>query len=599
MRGRRTARARTAIGIAAPLLLIGALAWPMLFTNATFNEDWSNHLWYLWHQSRALAAAHRPSLFLSYDGGVLYPFYAFYGGTLYALAGTLALALGDTLLAYVLTYLLALAAAYGGWLWLARMFGLRRWIAHVPGLVFVTSAPYLTMVYGLGDWPEFIAVSAMPLMIAAALSVLRAPRLRLWPALALAASATVFFGSHLLTAIWGATCLLLLAGALALPIPAARRTVTRAGLLRLAGLLIPAALVSAWFLLPLAAYETQTVTSHSYPFHDLLGKSMYVVAARHLFTLSRAPDSGTVLTLALPVLAIAWVLANAVALLIARRRGPWMRALLTITGATAAVLVTMTHAGLIRALPRMYAIVEFSFRLESYVLLGVSGMLLATLVLLRDGGPRTTRWRLLLVPICAFSVFGALEQVGRHRRGIGRTAAMAHFMQPTLEQEGLLDYVDDELPILHHRYPAVRFPPGAALAGHTAAVLAPPGVRRIDTNLRAGPDLVHVTGARIVGTDSHADDVLELTSVQQRPARITAGPSRTLPVVAGELLSLLALLALGALLCAVAIRERRVARGSVNAAHDPVNATHHPAGAARGSPAPHTARRHRASRMRP
>ncbi len=195
-------------------------------------------------------------------------------------------------------------------------------------------------------------------------------------------------------------------------------------------------------------------------------------------------------------------------------------------------------------------------------------------------------------------------------------------MQPTLEQEGLLDYVDDELPILHHRYPAVTFPPGAALAGHTAAVLAPPGTRRIDTNLRAGPDLVHVTGARIVGTDSHADDVLELPSVRQRPARLTAGPSRSLPVVAGELLSLLALLALSALLCAVAIRERRVARGSAGAAqdsagaapqdptnvahgraggapHDSTNAEHDPMGAARGSPAPHAARQHRASRIRP
>lgn len=552
---------RAAAAVVGPLLLVGALAWPMLFTDATFNEDWSNHLWYLWHQSRAIADAHRPSLFLSYSGGVLYPFYAFYGGTLYALAGALVLVLGDTpLQTYVLTYLLAFAAAYGGWLWMARMFGLRGWPAHVPGLVFVTSAPYLTIVYGLGDWAELIAVSAMPLMIAAALSVLRAPRLRIWPALALATSATVFFGSHLLTVIWGTTCLLVLAGAFAVWIPAARRTVTRAGVLRLAALLVPSALLSAWFLLPLMAYETQTVTAHSYPFHDLLGRSMYTVAARHLFTLSRARDSGSIVTLALPVLAIAWLLLSIAALLLDRRRGPWMRALLALAALTTALLVTMTHAGLIRALPRVYAIVEFSFRLESYVLLGVSAMLLATLVLMRDGGRRTTRWRWLLAPICAFSLLGALEQVGGYQPGIGRTAAMASLMQPTLEREGLLDYVDDELPILRSRYPEVTFAPAAALAGRTARVLAPPGARRIDTNLRAGPDLIHVTGARIVGTDSHADDVLELSPVPKRSTIVTAGASSTLPVRAGALVSVLALLALLAVLCAAAIRGRRAGR---------------------------------------
>jgi hypothetical protein len=38
----------------------------------------------------------------------------------------------------VLTYVLGFAAAYGGWYWLSRMFGVGRWLAHVPGIVFVT-----------------------------------------------------------------------------------------------------------------------------------------------------------------------------------------------------------------------------------------------------------------------------------------------------------------------------------------------------------------------------------------------------------------------------------------------------------------------------
>ena len=106
------------------------------------------------------------------------------------------------------------------------------------------------------------------------------------------------------------------------------------------GLVVPSLLVSAWFLLPAAAYESQTAIAHSYPhFRALLRATMFTVAARHLFTLSRAPASGTVVTLALPVLAIAWVLASIAMLLFTRRGGTWMRALLLLAGATALLLV--------------------------------------------------------------------------------------------------------------------------------------------------------------------------------------------------------------------------------------------------------------------
>ena len=95
---------RIAAGAGGPLLLIVALAWPLLFTDATFNKDWLNNLWYVWHQGQAIQAGHAPSLFVNYSGGVFYPFYAFYGGTLYVLTGTLSLALGDApLQAYILT----------------------------------------------------------------------------------------------------------------------------------------------------------------------------------------------------------------------------------------------------------------------------------------------------------------------------------------------------------------------------------------------------------------------------------------------------------------------------------------------------------------
>ena len=182
----------------------------MFFTSSYFVEDWLNHLWYMWHQSITIRENHLPSLFLNYSNRVFYPHYAFYGGTLYALVGTLSLALGNAPMeTYILTYLLGFAASYGGWYWIARICGLGRWQAHAPGLVFITSAYYLTLIYGRGDWPEFLGVSMIPLMIAAVLSIIRADRLRLWPAVALTVSSVVFFGSHNLTMIWGSTLLAL------------------------------------------------------------------------------------------------------------------------------------------------------------------------------------------------------------------------------------------------------------------------------------------------------------------------------------------------------------------------------------------------------
>ncbi len=476
------------LAVTAPLLLILALAWPLLFADTTFNDDWLNHLWYLWHQSRALRADGAPSLFLDYSHGVLYPIYAFYGGTLYALAGALSLALGDApLQAYVLTYLIGFAAAYGGWFWMARTFGVGRVLAHVPGLLFVTAAPYLTMIYGLGDWPEFLAVSSLPLLIASALSVLRADRLRGWPALALAGSAVVLFGSHLLTDIWGSTLLILVVLALLACVPQARRGLTRAGALRCVGLVLPALLLSAWFLLPTVAYESQTVIANAYPhFRKLLRATMYTVAARHLFTLSRARIAHTVLTLALPVPAIAWVLVSLAAALRTRRGAMWTRVLLVLSVATVLIALAMTHAAVLLALPRPYAGLQFGFRLESYVLLGISGAVLAALALAAEGerlrgrSPWGRRWSLLLAPIALVAVLGAVQQIDvGYPTGRSPSGVPGSYLDPVFEQEGLLDYVDDRLPIRRRRLPRVEFPPGTLREDRAAVrVRGHPGAAR-------------------------------------------------------------------------------------------------------------------------
>jgi hypothetical protein len=526
------------VRIGAPLLLLAALAWPLLFSDATFNEDWLNHLWYIWHQSVAIRDNHLPSLFLQYSHGIFYPIYAFYGGTVYALTGALSLVLGNAPLeTYVLTYLLGFVAAYGGWYWMARSFAVRGWPAHVPALTFVTSASYLTMIYGLGDWPEFLAVSAMPLLVAAAISILRSPRPRFWPAAALLASGVVFFGSHLLTVIWGSTVLIIVGVAILASVPDARRSLSWSKALRILAIVVPAALVSAWFLLPTVAYESNTVIAQSYPiFRRLLRHSMYTVAVRHLFTLSRARASGTVVTTALPILAIAWVLAGLGIALRARRGGTWMRLLIVLCSATALLLIVMTHAGLILALPRFYATLQFSFRLESYALLGIAGAVLAVLVANRDGGPAARYWTWALVPVLAVSVIGAVQQTAAHPSGVSRKLALSSYLQPRYESEGLLDYVDDRARVIKTHLPLVSFPPESVRDDHASIAVHEPRGQLVDTNIRSAPELVHVSGARIVGADPEANDVL----VVGAGGRITVSTAQSVPIVAGRLLTGLA-----------------------------------------------------------
>jgi len=568
----RSTRTRALAEVAAGLIVVAAVSWPLVFTEATFNTDWLNHLWYMWHQSVNIREHLEPTLYLNYAGGVLYPFYAFYGGTLYALAGTLSLVLGDApLRTYVLSYLLGFAAAYGGFYWAARQFGVRGWRAHVPGIVFVTSSSYLMTIYAFGDWPEFLATSAIPLMIAAALSVLRAPQLRFWPALALVLSSVVFFGSHLITLIWGSTILAIAAALLLACVPGVRRSVSRAGVLRVVALMLPAAMLSAWFLLPTVAYEAHTLVAHAYP-HEraLLRELMYTVAARNLFTLSHKPVPGTIASTALPVAAIAWVLVGGVLLAVGRRRSTQMRVLLVLAAATVAVAVVMTHAGLILALPRMYATLQFSFRLEGFVLLGLGASMVVLLVAARDGGAQLRRWTWLLVPVAALSLAGAIQQTSLHHEGDDRSSALS-YPSPPPERFGQYDYVDDRLPEINRPLPRVEFPLAAMTqTGHATEVVNVPAGRLLATNIRGDSDLLRVTGARIVGLDTELDDVIELPAssgargassaapgASTRTDTVTLAPAETTPMLAGRAISLAALAILVGELALLAVRGIR------------------------------------------
>lgn len=556
--------------MAVAVVVIGFLAWPMLFTSSGMAQDWSNHLWYIWRQSVMIARNHQPSLFLNDGGSVFYPFYAFYGGTIYALAGTLAAVLGEApVVAYVASYLLGFMATYSGWYCLARTAGLGRWQAQIPGLLFITSAYYLTLIYARGDWPEFIAVSTLPLLIAAALRVMLAQRMRLRWGLVLAGCALVFFGSHNITMLWGMTALVIAGAAVAIAIPQARHAVTRKGVIRVLVIVIPSALVNAWYLFPALAYAQRSSIAKTYDYAGSLRSLSYLVSFRHLFTFSRAsvvantPD----FVMALPILAVVWILLSILISLRFRSNIAWRRALWVFAALACVFAVLMTHVGLILDLPRPYTLLQFSYRLETYVLIGLCAAAVAVLVLARSWPGRWRMWPWTAVVVLLASALGAVQQVDAYPRGNSNPAVVVadrySVFDPSKQPPftgGLGDYNDTSLPAVEPATPVgIAFPTVIYHEKVTIPVNFPPGTL-VHTNLTGAPYLVKVTGAKVVGRDKSGDMVLAIAQATGPHQQVTLSRATSLPVVLGRVVARVALVVLALLLVAYLVRRLRAHR---------------------------------------
>jgi hypothetical protein len=547
---------------AGSLLLILLLTRPLVFGGSDRGTDFYTHYWYVWHQSEALRDG-GPSLFLHNTSAVFTPLYAFYGGTLYVITGALALLLGSPLHAYVLTYLLAFVASYGGWWWLARQAGLRGLATHAPGLVFVTTAYAMTLLYVRGDWPEHVAVAMLPLLAASGLSVLRADRLRAWPAVALAVSVVVFTGSHNLSLLCGTVVLAVTIVLLLLCVEDVRRMVTRAGILRLLAIVVPAVLVNAWFLVPDLVLQSSTNISNLKPeWEQFLREHRPYVDLRHLLTLSR----GTVqrdaphYAFALPVLAMAWTVA-AVAVARPRRSDPWLRALAALVAAGALVLFAMTHVGVLRG---PFVMLQFSYRLESYVNLMVSGGVLIGLVLLRarPAGPGRARtgMQAALGLIAVVSVLGAVWQSEVHRDPATYEEWHAFPGYYTAEViPSLWDYAEANQPYLDDasQIPHLSFSPQAITDGSVSATITTPPGSPVLTNVVGLWSLLDLTGGTFVGIGPGGRAIVQPDADALPGSTLTVTARHPPAFVIGRWLSYLGLAGLVANLLAIGLRARR------------------------------------------
>jgi hypothetical protein len=548
---RRSPSAWPLFSVLAAAAAIAFLVWPMLFTSSGFNQDWVDHLWELSRQTITLRRDHLPSLYL-HDQYVFVPLFAFYGGTLYGLGATLAVLVGGVARAYVLIYVAAFSAAYGGWYWLARQMGVDRWKAHGPALVFVCSAYYLTLVYTRGDWAEFVAVSMIPLLVAALVSVVRADRLRLGPAVALAVATVLLFGSHNITALWVSTLGLLFAVAITLALPAVRSQISRKALARAGLIVVPAGLVNAWYLFPALAYgfHTGVANGNGAGLEVSLRESQHYVAASHLWTFSHSSSSNGGIVVALPLLALVWVLAGLGLSLRGDAQGRSRRVLAAICALTVLVFVLMTQLDLLSGLPHAYKLTQFSYRLDTYVTVGIAGAMLALLsgVSGHRGRDVARPWRVWLwtLPlVVAVSAVGAVQQVQTRRTLVpDRNVAVTRDQpRPFYKLALLYWYADNSLRAVDSTLlEDVSFPDTAIHRNAASYRVAPTSVDPLMTNLAAMPDLVSLHGARIIGRDqTYYTSVLELTRSAPSPGLISVSGASSAPVVLGRVVTLVAL----------------------------------------------------------
>ncbi len=593
-RRRHDRRARLWSDAAAIALAAFVVGGPALLTANGFMVDFTTHLWSVSVQEHAISANLGPTYFISADRvGVFYPEFLFYGGTLFAAAGALAAALGGRVDgAYVTFIVLGVCGAYGGLLWLARQLGVRSWWAHAPALTFTTSAIYVSTLYGFGDWPAFIAISSIPLLVASGWRLARASRVGLAPAVLFVASAALFAGSHSLTLLVGSSCgaLALVLLALALGPRLAAVTVRRA--LAIAGLGVLAVALDAWFLLPTVLDASDTDVAHS-GVVSWAYTAAFNTPAMMFNPLRAVPDQGLhALYVQAPVWFLAWALA-ALAMLWRRLPAHYQRALIGLGLLLAAGVLAILTPAIWNALP-FSGIVQFPYRLDTWIALDVAGLVLVAVLALERFGGATARRRAAGALVVASAVSLALcvwqlwvpDTHGQFaRNGMfpaassydDRDRALAGIHRVPHSMFALYAFDDIREPVIATQR-TFWIDPSRVAANHASLIAdPPPGAAPFATNIAGGPDAVTVSGGIVVvGRTADGFEVARRTRAALRgPVRIDIAPAGG-PLAVGRIVSLSAIAVLLALLALAtlhswraAVARRRTAQHSRYAAPPP------------------------------
>jgi hypothetical protein len=530
---------------------------PILFTDRTFAIDWGNHYWLIYMQAQEIGSLHAPSIYLQSSLGAFYPYYAFYGGTFYAVSGFLANLFG-TEFAVLLAYAAAIAANFLGWTWMARQAGVRGWRSQLPGLIAVTAPLAVTNLYGRGGIPEVIGTSMLPLVAAAGISLVREPRLRLRDSAAFVVGLVFLTGSHALSMAWGVFFLGLLAVVLIVcHWSFVRERAMR--LLALAWLGVLAGCINAWMLWPTLLFHSRTLESEP----DALSQTAFT-EPENLFRIFRdTPDVYPIvegdINAAIPVLALLWSLAAGVVLW--RVLGPRSRALgLALGGLLAVFIALVLHPAWIAELPEFLRYIQFPYRLLTYADFCVVGMV--TLVLAaaerRRSNPAAVAAVAALAAIALFNLGISIQQNSEVRSWLeGRGEALASSIQPPYTWYAFLQFGDGAGPQLQPTLPEPLTVPVEEGIRDSYRVEYPPGPAGTAlTNIATGGYLVDVSGAQPVGHSQDGQMIVRLPASPRQP-RVVMVSAEDGPAVVGSRSVTLAALALCAVVGAVVLIRRR------------------------------------------
>jgi putative flippase GtrA len=566
------------IDAAIATLAVLLVASPMLFTDNAFAPDFTNAIWLINYQEHAIAANLHPTLFLNTDQiGIFEPLFVFYGGTLYSLAGALGALLGGaTITAFELTILAAMAAAYGGFFWLARQLGVRGLMAHAPAIAFATSAYYVSDIYGRGDLAEFTAISVLPLLVAATLRVVRGPW-RVAPAACLIAAAAIQGGSHNITLLL-ATTIMGLALAVYWIASGLPRALPWRGLLTAAGLITLGVALDAWVLIPDIAYAFDTVANaQEISWNFTAGFNTASVIFDPLRTVP-SDSTSPALYIQAPVLALAWGLIALPLMWRYRRLRAGAIAALVVLGCLLAAI--MSHS-VFMSLPRAYRDIEFSYRMQSYVtLVCVCLVLLGALALTRrarDGraGRVDVAMKLGLGAVVAFGIGLCTWQLWVPNTQIPglsyseRGEALAGPADSLPSSWYSSDQFGDHALRLVSTQHAIGFNPESVHDDRfTGRGRVPSGP--FATNIDGGPNLVRVSGGvHVVGRTSRNTLVLERNEKGSGPVEVEVRGRPSTPVVVGRIITVAAAALLLALAAYAAVRRLRKRRSVATVARRP------------------------------
>lgn len=521
--------------------MIFGLLIPSLFSDGTFSSDWGNHLWLIFAQGEILGALGEPSYFLQSSLGVFYPYYAFYGGSFYTVAGFVSWLFGAEAAA-IAAYAGALAATYLGWTWIARQLGVAGWQSQLPGCIAVTAPLAVTNLYGRGDIPEVVATGMIPLVLAAGLSIFRERRVRLSSAAVYVVGIVFLTGTHTLTLVWAAFFLAVVTALLVACYWREARARLRRGL-AVAGLTALGAGINAWILAPLVVLHTRLLEQDP----DPIGMTAYTDPEQLFSILRNTPDPSLLVPKAdvnaqLPVLALLWALICGAAYwrFLSTAGKKLAVGLLAFGGA---LLLLVLSPSLISELPRLLQFIQFPYRIVTYVDICLVGLVTLALAAMQRDRSTSLVPVLVLAAIAAFNFGLSIAQNSAVRSWLpGRDAALASAARPPPTWYAPLQFADGSAPVVAPSLaPPLEFP-FEEIEERYAASYPPGPAGTAETNIATGDYLVEVSGARPVGRTEDGRMVVRL-SAAERPRRVEVSAAWGAGIELGRWVSIVSLLA--------------------------------------------------------